>query len=131
MTQDGPRGRFVVADFTRRVEGADAAQVAAIVATTLAAIESSLRPVIGRGGVVAMYRRSLLIAGSSHPWLADGNRAHDQFDLAALRRVLGEHDAAEAARAGAVLIETLCGLLVSLIGQALSDRLLCDVWPDS
>jgi hypothetical protein len=112
----------------RSEEGADAAQIAAVVATAMAAIETHLKPIIGKGGVVAMYRRSLLLVSSSHPWLTASDSSRNEIDLDALRALLAARGAADAASAGGALLQTFCDLLASLVGSSLSDRLLRNVW---
>ncbi len=129
MAQEDHSRRDIAAALARKAAaGADAEQIAAAVTATMGAIEASLRPIIGNGGVVAMYRRSLLLVGAAHPWLASGEGARSEIELDALRSLLAAQDAAGATTAGAALLQTFCDLLASLIGSALSERLLRNVW---
>ncbi|MBC7940867.1 MAG: hypothetical protein H7Z19_14080 [Chitinophagaceae bacterium] len=88
-----------------------------------------MEPVIGPLGVRALYDRSLHLAGASHAWLAD-SRGPDpaRLDPAALRSTLARQTPADAARGGALLLQTFHDLLTSLIGSSLSGRLLRTVW---
>ena len=129
MPQENPDWQHIAAALTRKAEdGADAGQIAAAVTTAMGAIETSLKLIIGKGGVVAMYRRSLLLVGASHPWLTRNDSSRGEIDLGALRALLAERGAADAASAGGTLLQTFCDLLGSLVGTSLSERLLRNVW---
>jgi len=131
MPQENPDRQHIAAALTRKAEdGADARQIAAAVTTAMGAIETSLKPIIGKGGVVAMYRRSLLLVGSSHSWLTGSDSTRNAIDLAALRSLLAQRGASDAASAGGALLQTFCDLLASLVGNSLSERLLRNVWAD-
>ncbi|MET1078424.1 MAG: hypothetical protein ABWY06_10445 [Pseudomonas sp.] len=95
-------------------------------------IEAALSPIIGPGGVVALYKRSLHLAGASHPWLVDSlKQSAVGLDLASLETAFAAQSAASAAVAGAALLQTFHQLLVSLIGPSLTERLLRGVWENS
>lgn len=133
MPQETPDSRPISAALARKAaDGASAEVIAATVITAFVAIEASLTPIIGAGGVVAMYHRSLLRVGSSRPWLSGGDstRTRTQIDVAGLRSSLAERAVADAADAGGALLQTFCDLLASLIGASLTERLLRDVWAD-
>ena len=131
MPQENHGTHRIAATLARqREEGADAGQIAAAVTTAMGAIETNLRPIIGKGGVVAMYRRSLLLVASSQPWLTGSDSSSNEIDLAALRSLLAERGAADAAQAGAALLQTFFDLLDSLVGKSLSERLLRNVWAE-
>ena len=109
--------------------GADAARIAEVVVSTWQDIDAALGPVIGKGGVAALYGRSLYLSASSHPWLG-GLHAGDgsPMDLAALQSILAQQDAAAATAAGLAVLQTFHGLLASLVGPSLTERLLRSVW---
>jgi len=113
---------------TRALKSADPAQIADAIASTLQAIDTALRPIIGERGVAALYRRSLYRAGPAHPWLAgvhEGVQA--EMDLAALKSALAQQSSDHAAAGGSALLQTFYDLLASLIGSSLTERLLRSV----
>ncbi|MBW4049461.1 MAG: hypothetical protein HIU89_16545 [Proteobacteria bacterium] len=87
---------------------------------------ASLSPIIGQGGVDALYHRSLHLTSMAHPWLMT---AHDRTQPAAMRldalkaALIGQ-SSANAAAGGAALLHTFYALLSSLIGAALTERVL-------
>ncbi|MDO8990560.1 MAG: hypothetical protein Q7U91_13120 [Sideroxyarcus sp.] len=92
-------------------------------------VEVRLTPVLGAGGIDALFRRSLHITGATYSWLAlttdDENSAVLRADLKA--RLAG-HETAVACEAGYTLLVTFSGLLATLIGNSLTERLLNPVW---
>jgi len=124
----------------------DSAQIAEAVYAIWQDIETALHPIIGHGGVAALYSRSLSKVALVYPWLDQarlgqhGQGQHGQQDqhekkslLSAtdpldLKAVLAKQDAQQAAAAGAELFRTFRELLASLIGPSLTDRLLHSVW---
>lgn len=107
----------------------EAARVAAVIVGRWGEIETALSPIIGRAGLVALYRRGLHLTRRAHPWLAaDEGVDHAPMDLGALKAVLARQSASNAAAGGTAFLETVCGLLRGLIGPALSDRLLSSAW---
>jgi len=109
--------------------GADADRVAAAAVAAWRSIDGALTPIIGRGGVSALFARSLYLASAQYPPLIS---AHDDAllsgDFAALPAVYSASSGAEAAAAHGALLVCFCGLLTGLIGEPLSDRLLQPVW---
>ncbi len=89
------------------------------------AVHAALAPVIGQGGVAALYKRALHLARNDYPWLAAAyDAAAAPGDFSSLRAALCGQDAATAAAAHDTLMRTLNDLLVSLIGPSLTERLL-------
>lgn len=88
----------------------------------------ALTPVLGQRGVAAIYRRTLNVAGRAHPCLLQAHEVVEpvRFDL--LRKVLRQQPANDAAAATDASIEAFHELLNSLIGIALTQRLLGDLW---
>jgi hypothetical protein len=112
--------------------GADAAQIAEALASTWRAVESALAPIIGARGVAALYRRSLHLASSAYPWLAELREGDPTtIDLGALQSAVAQQPGPLAALAGNALLQTFYQLVGSLIGPSLTERLLRSVWADS
>jgi hypothetical protein len=108
----------------------DAAGIAAAVVARWEAIDAALRPVVGGRGVAALYGRSLTLAGARHPWLLACRPGLPQLlDTSALHQALLQQPAAEASAAGTTLSDAFRGLLNSLIGAPLAERLLRDASP--
>ena len=107
---------------------ADAERTAEEAVATWRDIGAALGPVIGQGGVAALYGRSLRLCASTHPWLADLHGAdRSPMDLAALQSVLARQDAAAAAAGGAAVFLIFRELLASLVGASLTERLMRSV----
>lgn len=124
-------GRRWPAPLTDRVASdASAAQLADAIAALWREIDAALHPVIGHRGVAALYHRSLTLTAPVHPWLASLQlpAMPASVDAAALQAVLAQRTSAEAAAASMALFDTFRALLASLVGAALTDRLLHTVW---
>ena len=114
-------------------QGETAAQIADTAVQTWHEIHTALSPVIGPRGVQALYRRTLYLTRSTHPWLASGREASgrekpDPDDYADLRAALAQQTSAVAAAAHGALLHHFFDLLTSLIGGSLTERLLRSVW---
>ena len=110
-------------------DGASSRHVAEMVGSAFRGIDQVLAPIIGQRGVAALYKRSVHLASQSHPWLPRSREGvHPAMDVTALTTGLSQQTAAAAAAAGGQLLQTFCGLLTSLIGPSLTDRLLRTVW---
>ena len=111
---------------------ADVAQVADAVVAVWLEIDDALHPIIGRRGVAALYSRSLELAAARHSWLASGQRDPlTAVDTSALHAALVQQAAPEAAAAGSAHFASFLGVLSSLVGHSLSERLLQPVWAHS
>jgi hypothetical protein len=109
--------------------GADSQQIAETIAQTCQAAVAALTPIIGSKGVAAMYKRSLYLAGRSHPWLsAEAVGEQTANDVASLTVLLARQSSAEASAGGGMLLQTFYELLSSLIGPSLTERLLRTAW---
>ena len=106
----------------------DAERIAAVTASTWREIHAVLSPVIGPGGVAALYQRALYVTRPAYPSLT---LAHEDplraGDFAALQLVLAEQTAEQIAAANGALLEAFCDLLGNLIGISLTERLLRSV----
>jgi hypothetical protein len=113
----------------RMREGATSHQVASEVVGLLQGSHATLAPIIGTAGVVALYRRSLLLAARSYPWLADLLAdSGTAFDVEALTAALAGQEGDAAALGGGLLIETFYRLLSGVIGPTLTRKLLPFLW---
>lgn len=113
-------------------DGASSRQVAEMVASAFRGIDQALTPIIGQRGVAALYKRSMRLAGQTHPWLPRSREGvHPAMDVAALMTELALQTAAAAAAAGGQMLQIFCELLTSLIGASLTERLLRTVWATS
>lgn len=108
---------------------APAAHLAEKLVVSLQQIVEALSPVIGKGGVDALLRRTFYLTGRSHPHLAlvaAGNAT--AIDLAALRSGLGQQTTTYVVEFGIALLQTLDAVMTSLVGASLTQRLLGAVW---
>ena len=129
---DGESGPPWTSPADQVATGADAAQIAEALASTWRAIESALAPIIGSKGVAALYKRSLHLASSAHPWLAELREGDPTtIDLSALKSVVAQQTGALAALGGNAVLQTFYQLVGSLVGPSLTERLLRSVWADS
>jgi hypothetical protein len=107
------------------IEPTGSAQVADAIVSRWHQIASALRPVIGRGGVSALYKRSVQLTSRTHPWLAGTNDAfHTPVDVGALKTAVARQDVASAAAGGWAFLDNFNALLASLVGPSLAGRLL-------
>jgi hypothetical protein len=120
---------FQVRLVRRASEGAGADLISAVAVSTWRGIDAALSPIIGRGGVSALFERSLYLSSARQPALIAG---HDDALLSGnftgLGSALTGASAGEAALAHGALIGCFYGLLAGLIGNPLTDRLLQPVW---
>ncbi len=91
-------------------------------------IHAALSPVIGPRGVQALYRRTLHLTRGSFPWIGAGLEASEPGDYADLRDALARQASDVASAAHGALLQHFVDLLTSLIGGALTERLLRSVW---
>ena len=87
-------------------------------------IDQALRPIIGRGGIEALFHRSAEITAEAYPWLTLSSESQPEMDLVTLCRVLSQQDAVHIGGAGDSLLLHFYCLLADLIGFSLTDRLL-------
>lgn len=113
-------------------KGADAVQIADAMVAIWREISTALCPIIGQRGVAALYKRSVRLASRDHLWLnhvSEGTPA--TLDITTLKSVLAEQSAVAAAAGGDAVLNTFYELLAVLIGDSLTQRLLCSVWGNS
>ena len=107
----------------------DSAAIAAAAVSTWGEIAAALSTIIGHGGVVALYQRSLHLTRADYPWLSAADESELRVNgFAALGTALAQQTSLDAAAAQAALMHTFRDLLLSLIGSSLTERLLGSVW---
>lgn len=89
---------------------------------------AALTPVLGPRGVAALYRRTLDVAGRTHPCLLHAHESAEPIRFEQLRKVLLAQPATQAAMATDASIQTFHELLNSLIGTPLTQKLLGSLW---
>ena len=90
-------------------------------------IDATLSPIIGRGGVAALYHRGLHVTGRKFPWISRLRADEDlKMDLTLLESELEKQPDETAEQAAAEFLATFHGLLAGLIGLSLSERILGD-----
>jgi hypothetical protein len=121
--------RFQAALRERAAQGADAARIAEMAVATWRNVDIALSPIIGNGGVTALYRRSVYLTVRAYPWMAEvtvGDRPLDGLDT--LQTALSRQTGVVAAAANCALLQTFCDLLSGLIGAQLTEHLLQSAW---
>ncbi|MGI4982077.1 MAG: hypothetical protein ACRYGL_01855 [Janthinobacterium lividum] len=133
MSNEKREGSRIATVFTLRMgRETSSRHTAEILTGILREAASALTPIIGREGVPALLKRSVVLTASSHPWLLDAGRNGTSpmgFDML---KVLIEGQTKEEALTGSMtLISQFYGLLSNLIGSSLADRILESAWVDS
>ena len=124
-----PKHRF--ADAIGRRAGADAGggAVADAALEMWRGVADALTPVVGGRGVMALLHRSVFVAGREYPYLTQtlepGSR---DVNVDGLRLALEAQATAEAINGSAALFAAFDALVASMIGLALTERLLAPVW---
>lgn len=109
-------------------EAADSKTVAGATVRALTSLLAELKPLVGELALRALYVRSLHLARSSFERPGTGDLESPDELLAPLHRNLLSRAPAEARGAAEALLLALANLLVSLIGEPLTDRLLHKAW---
>lgn len=92
-------------------------------------LQAHLENIMGSAGFHALLSRALLLAGEDVPWLRSVNvKADGSLEISWEHELKAKVDPKEIAEGGIVLLATLLGLLVSFIGEALTLRLVREVW---
>jgi hypothetical protein len=107
---------------------ADSERIAEVAASIWREIYAVLSPVIGPGGVAALYQRALYVTRADYPCLAAVQEdALHPGEFAALQLVLSQQSSAHIAATNGALLQAFCDLLGNLIGVSLTERLLRSV----
>jgi hypothetical protein len=126
MQSEARRIQATIAELA--VINSDAQRIAEVAASTWREIYSVLSPVIGPGGVTALYQRSLYVTRAAHPCLAAArDEGLQPGEFAALQQVLSQQSSTLVAAANGALLDTFCDLLANLISVPLTERLLRSV----
>ncbi|WP_243391170.1 hypothetical protein [Xanthomonas prunicola] len=112
--------------------GAEASTIASTVVAMLQQIDKVLAPILGPRGVAALFKRALFLTKDDFPWLYEAFAAVEASDdrnaVETVGIVLSQQSAQMAAAGGAAFVHTFHVVLVSMIGPALTERLLRSVW---
>jgi hypothetical protein len=104
--------------------GADAAAMAQSATRIWRSVEAALVPVVGTRGFAALLSRCILDMRREFPWLAWQRDAEQADGIALLQAALAAREPADILAVTTALLKFFCGLLTSLIGAALTERLL-------
>lgn len=125
--------RFKAALRQQARQGVDAVRIAETAVSTWRNVDRALSPIIGKGGVTALYRRSVFLTVRAYPWIATvtvtDRPRHDWLDT--LQTALSQQSESVAAAANCALLQTFCDLLSALIGAPLTEHLLQSAWDAS
>jgi hypothetical protein len=92
-------------------------------------LSNNLTVIVGHNGFKALLDRGMHAAGKKHPWLVTAEDSSDRLSSPeSLKAALCKQEPAEATQAAALLFSSLLELLVALIGQALTLKLLSASW---
>lgn len=130
MNSDRSPRRPLTAPLSARVQDEGSAdQIAAACGALCTELDAVLAPIIGPRGVVALIQRSLHLASAVHPWLsARQPGGPSKLDSATFVSLLAQRSSDDAAAAADTFLQTFHGLLASLIGGSLTERLLRTAW---
>lgn len=107
----------------------DAHAVAEAFTRTWRQVDSLLAPVIGTHGANVIFRRALYLTSKTFPWLASDEEYGDvAVLLASLQVRLESRCADDIAEACYLVMVCFTELLISLIGESLTDLVLDQVW---
>lgn len=85
--------------------------------------------IFGEGGFSSLYARSIFLTQSSFPWLAAGVLSPQKdHRFAELKTSLEAQTPAHASAANDLLLITFTDILVTLIGESLTIRILHSAW---
>jgi hypothetical protein len=111
--------------------GADTPAVAAAARRLCEDFAQHLTPLIGDGGVAAIYGRSLQLAERRFPGLASANASgQDGEPFTQVQHFLERQDPVVAAKAAVTVLAMASEVLASFIGEPLTRLLLHETWPD-
>ncbi|MHB1678535.1 MAG: hypothetical protein ACYCSS_13580 [Sulfuriferula sp.] len=110
----------------------DATQIADLAVSTWQAIAAALSPILGQRGVASLYQRSLYLTRKEYAWLETLYESALQTDeFVALWTALAQQTSSNAATANSALLQNFYNLLINLIGESLTARLLSSVLDNS
>ncbi len=130
MSTESPMGAPVSVPLAQRIApNADTSQIADAVVATWREIDAVLVPIIGSRGLAALYKRSIHCSAQAHPWLRiEHDAALAVVDFTELMPLLRQQERTTAMAGAAMLFSTFHQLLSSVVGSALTERLMRPVW---
>jgi hypothetical protein len=109
--------------------GANASAVADATVRTWMRAAAELAPLIGQGGVRALYERSLHLTRAIHPWLPEAEQSvQTDATFSALKAGLQKGEPEDALEASTAFLIAYTDLLSKLIGETLTMRLVDASW---
>ena len=110
---------------------ADAASVAIAARRRFEELAGVLTPIIGQVGMDALADRALHLAQREYPWLGN-TRNPEQVEgrLIGVSMSLEHQEPGLATEAAAAVLAQFAALLVTMIGEPLTVRLMRQAWPD-
>src|SRR5688500_13342696 len=106
-------------------DGADALRGAESAVAVWRELDAVLSPIIGRLGVAALFKRSLLLTAPTHTSLVAAHwDVQTDGDFESLRATLKQQPVANAIAINDALLQQFVALLTTLIGESLTERLL-------
>ena len=107
---------------------ADSADIANAVDAIWKEIDASLFSIVGQRGARALFQRCLFLTVREYPWLSGTfEGVQTIMNLPELRVALLQQTPTNALAAGRALLQAFETLLATLVGQALTERLLASV----
>ena len=103
----------------------DAPDIANAITLVWNRIDLALRPIIGKRGVDALFRRCVDLSVPTYPWIAVLSADMlSSMDLEALRDVLSRQEPIHLTAASDAMLTQFHAMLAELIGLSLTERLL-------
>jgi hypothetical protein len=107
----------------------DADAIAESFSLTWQRVAARISPVIGERGTDTLLSRCVHLTSNDYPWLAmAGDQGERESRLAVIKTRLAGAQPDAAREAGYALLTTFIGLLTTLIGETLTERLMGPVW---
>jgi hypothetical protein len=109
----------------------DSAALAAAARRRFDELARVLAPLVGQVGIDALADRAVHLAQREYSWLANTGDSEDaNGPFSHISRSLERQEPALAIQAAAAVLATFTGLLVTMIGEPLTVRLMRQAWPD-
>jgi hypothetical protein len=89
-----------------------------------------LSTLAGAAGFRSLAARALTLAKAEDSWL-EGVTVNPDGSFEFTGGIVAQLETSKAAKAGAAVVARLLGLLITFIGEALTIRLMHDVWPNA
>jgi hypothetical protein len=131
--KNAPVKHAILQTLTQKIGGAkDSTAIAEASINTWSKVTICLAPIIGRGGVDALFNRSLSIAARTYPWLFHSKDSNDcATPMDRFRTTLETREPSSALDASAAIMYGFYRMLETLIGELLAERILGSIWEHS